>query len=268
MISDAEKLFDEEDSERHEETIQESEQNTTIMAIPSSNSERVMIKDLKTHSTKISSTDKKIWAKVTKIEGLNALSSPSIRGLVFSAILADESAIIKSVAFCEHAQAVTDKLQLNQQYEISDFNLRPSNPIYNNTGHPVEIVLLRTSKIVLKTEPKIDEFKETIKFTEFTKLEHLPENQYINVTGKVVNIFAITTGTTKTGKPYQFQIVEIKDDEDHALDVKFWNTDCEKVKDGWKCKRIELIKCKSSTYNGVATINPAGADITINGHAI
>lgn len=172
---------------------------------------------------------------------------PEDRGRVklFRFDLKDKSGVIRVTGFNDNALKFGSFVKENQGIILSNFELKPANPQYNNTGHAFEAMLHSNSQIEYN-----DAASHTPKFSLIASIANCEENTMINVQGVVLSSSELIEFTTKANKEMKKRTIRLAD-ASASIDITLFG-DSPTIEPR---KVYQIYNCKVGNYDGKSLSN-------------
>ncbi|KAA8495307.1 Replication factor A protein 1 [Porphyridium purpureum] len=151
-------------------------------------------------------------------------------GCVMSFAIADASGSIRVSAFNEVAEAMDAMLVPGQTVAITQAQLRPSNPKYNqNTDSNYEMTLTARSKLKVLPHAEVKP-KVRLNLVRIDKLQDIEAGKYCDVMGIVQQVEPVVELTSqKTGEQFSKRTVMLVDESGCQVSVTLWRDGIELI---------------------------------------
>ncbi|CAF3436348.1 unnamed protein product [Rotaria socialis] len=135
--------------------------------------------------------------------------------------LTDASGSITLVAFNLNSHTMSSKLKKNKAYEFSNLNIRPASDAFKTLSHQFQL-LCTNGTTVKEIDFRLDHQHSCYNFVHLNQVNSIPMHSIIDVQGRVLRDFGISTGE-RNDNIWSRRDIHIDQDGSH-FSMTLWNS--------------------------------------------
>eukprot|EP01134_Creolimax_fragrantissima_P000499 CFRG0499T1 len=142
------------------------------------------------------------------------------QGKLINIKLTDDSGTIRITAFNDVAEKLFETVRINHVYVFSGGEVKFANAKYNDTGHPCEVTLNKSSVIEEVSDDEVPPVH--YQFVKIGTINDQPKDAVIDVIGVCTTINDCVTIQTRAGSTVTKRDVTIQDDSNKSINLTMW----------------------------------------------